>query len=162
MEEQSQETQHRKVPEGSSFDSRYERSLNVDLHYMMGTKGRAKRFKASNELEEYYASHNDDLLRFNNSDDKLLNNPIEWWDKVGQQRYPTLYRMALDYLSIPSTSCDCERAFSRARRTVTDDRNRLGGATIEALQLQKNWLHNRAVASHLINLSIYISRQEPI
>lgn len=161
-EQPLQEPQHRKVPEGSTFDGRYERSLNIDLHYMMGTKGRAKRHKASNELEEYYESHNADLTRFYQTDDKRLDNPIQWWDEVGQQRYPTLYRMALDYLSIPSTSCDCERAFSRGRRTVTDDRNRLGGATIEALQLQKNWLQNKAVTSHLINLSQYIQRQEPI
>ncbi|EFQ89188.1 hypothetical protein PTT_14648 [Pyrenophora teres f. teres 0-1] len=33
--------------------------------------------------------------------------------------------MATDILSIPATSCECERCFSTAKRTITDDRNRL-------------------------------------
>ncbi|ORY08040.1 hypothetical protein BCR34DRAFT_570144, partial [Clohesyomyces aquaticus] len=41
---------------------------------------------------------------------------------------------ALDFLSIPSTSCDCERAFSGSSRTL-------------------RW---RAVASELNNLADYI------
>jgi hypothetical protein len=68
--------------------------------------------------------------------------------------------MALDYLSIPATSCDCERAFSRGRRTVTDDRNRLCGCTIEALQLQKNWLKNGVVNSYLVDLVETITRAD--
>jgi hypothetical protein len=46
-----------------------------------------------------------------------------------------MLRMACDYLSILSTSCECERAFSKARRTITADRDRLSGATIESIQL---------------------------
>jgi hypothetical protein len=61
--------------------------------------------------------------------------------------------MATDYLAIPCASCDCERCFSSARRTITDDRNRLSGSTIEALQLQKNWLRRGVVKSHITDLA---------
>ena len=127
---------------------------------MMGTESRAKRVRALNELESYYSSHNGDLHTFKNTNDRRLDNPILWWDEVGQKLYPTLYVIALDYLSIPATSCECERAFNSGRRTVNDDRNRLAGATIEALQLQKNWLRNQVVESHLIDLQRYIIREE--
>jgi hAT family C-terminal dimerisation region len=141
-------------------DDDYDATLRVDPHYMMGTKSKAKRQKALHELDNYYSNHNDDLMEFNEGRDDRLDHPLLWWKEVGRDLYPTLYRMALDYLSIPVTSCDCERAFSRGRRTVTDDRNRLGGCTIEALQLQKNWLKNNVVKSHLIDLVETIQRAD--
>lgn len=146
----------RKLPEGSHFESRFEASLEIDPHYLMGGRLKAKRQRALNELENYYASMNDDLRKFKETADKRLNNPLLWWEEVGKKEYPTLYRMALDYLSIPPTSCDCERAFSGARRTVTTDRNLLHGTTIEALQLQKNWIRNGVVKSPLSDLASYV------
>lgn len=68
--------------------------------------------------------------------------------------------MARDYLTIPSTSCDCERAFSKARRTITSDRNALSSDTIEALQLQKNWLNRSVVPSELADLQNFLSNPE--
>ena len=68
--------------------------------------------------------------------------------------------MAVDFLSIPSTSCECERCFSAAGRTITTDRNSLSPATIEALQLQKNWLKNHIVESPLVKLSDHLCRKE--
>src|SRR5207247_3079552 len=97
---------------------------------MIGTKSKAKRQKAFYKLDSYYLSHNNNLKKFDDGDDRL-DHPLLWWKEVGKDFYPTLYRMALDYLSIPDTSCDCERAFSRTRRTVTDNRNHLCGCTIE-------------------------------
>jgi hypothetical protein len=82
-----------------------------------------------------------------------MTDPWRWWLKVGRNKYPTLFKMAVDFLSIPSTSCECERCFSTAGRTIANDRNKLLPSTIEALQLQKNWLKNRVVGSSLIKLS---------
>ena len=59
---------------------------------------------------------------------------------------------------MPSTSCEYERVFSIGRRTILDNRNSLSGPTIEALQLQKNWLRNGVVTSHLTELSSLINR----
>jgi hypothetical protein len=70
-----------------------------------------------------------------------------------------LFKIALDFLSILATSCDTERSFSTAERTVTVDRNSLTAETIEALQLQKNWLRNGTVASHLTEITRHIDGQ---
>lgn len=63
-----------------------------------------------------------------------------------------MFKIAYDYLSIPSTSCECERSFSKARCTITADRNRLSGATIESTQLLRNWLQRGVVKSSLNDL----------
>jgi hypothetical protein len=78
--------------------------------------------------------------------------------KVGHYTYLTLFKVALDFLIIPSTSCDCERSFSGGRRTVSIHKNSLFAATIEALQLQKNWLRQLIVKSQLSELTDHISR----
>jgi hypothetical protein len=75
-------------------------------------------------------------------------------------RYPIVFRMACDYLSIPSTSCGCERAFSKARRTITCDRNKLGGATITSIQLQRNWLYRGVVKSSLRDLEYLVRKAD--
>lgn len=49
---------------------------------------------------------------------------LDWWREPFQQRmYPRLYRMAVDILSAPDMSAEAEREFSRARRTITFDRD---------------------------------------
>ena len=92
----------------------------------------------------------------------LYGDPLTWWQKVGRETYPTLYKIALDFLSIPATSCECERAFSGGRRTVTFERNLLSGSTIEALQLQKDWLKKGLVRSNLKELVDYINSRKKI
>jgi len=52
--------------------------------------------------------------------------------------------MAFDLLSVPAMSAECERVFSQAKLTVSHQRNRLLGDTIEAIQCMKNWLGNKA------------------
>ncbi|PZD22238.1 Dimer-Tnp-hAT domain containing protein, partial [Pyrenophora tritici-repentis] len=42
---------------------------------------------------------------------EYANNPIKYWVAV-RDRYPSLSKLALDVLSIPASSCDCERMFS--------------------------------------------------
>jgi hypothetical protein len=83
-----------------------------------------------------------------------------WWLQYGRTRYPIVFKMACDYLSIPSTSCECERAFSKARRTITADRNALSGATIEAIQLQRNWLQRGVVKSSLRDLENLVRKSD--
>ena len=82
------------------------------------------------------------------------------WLKVGRSKYPVLFKMAVDFLSIPSTSCECERCFSTAGRTITNDRNSLSASTVEAIQLQKNWLKNGVVECPLIKRSAQIERKD--
>jgi hypothetical protein len=100
-------------------------------------------------MEEYFESLVTDLTTGSDHDLELLSDPWLWWLQVGRNCYPILFKIATDFLSIPSTSCDCERAFSSARPTITCDRNSLRGNTIEAIQLQKGWLRRGVVKSSL-------------
>ena len=110
------------------------------------------------ELQIYY----DDIvvdMTMAKEGDPIYGNPLDWWQRVGKLRYPLLYRIALDFLSIPATSCECERAFSRAKRTITMDRNSLSPDTIEALQLQRNWLLRKVVHSEIYSIGDFIRRK---
>jgi len=98
---------------------------------------RKKRRKAASELDRY--------TQFSPTrEEEQIVNPLAWWQ--GQKsNYPILYRMAMDIFSIPAMSSEIERKFSSADDTVTDERSRLADETIEAIELQKDWLQKRLV-----------------
>jgi hypothetical protein len=48
--------------------------------------------------------------------------------------------MAFDHLSIPATSCECERVFSSTKKTISDYRGGLGADVIKALECDAAWL----------------------
>ncbi|EKM78171.1 hypothetical protein AGABI1DRAFT_17078, partial [Agaricus bisporus var. burnettii JB137-S8] len=53
--------------------------------------------------------------------------------------YPRLSRMALDYLSVPATSVDVKRVFSKGRMVLSYLRNRLSPTTTRALLCVNEW-----------------------
>ena len=57
-------------------------------------------------------------------------------------QYPTLSRIARDYLAIQGSSVPSERAFSSGSLTATARRNRLKGDIFEALQILKSGYRN--------------------
>lgn len=59
--------------------------------------------------------------------------------------YPTVSRMARDYLAIQGSSTPSERAFSSGGMTDDSRRNRLTPQVFEALQLLKSAYHNKHV-----------------
>ena len=61
--------------------------------------------------------------------------PLRWWQERSKKAYPTLAGLAFTVFSIPVMSSECERAFSRAGKIVTDERYQL-----KADQLLKSWL----------------------
>lgn len=61
---------------------------------------------------------------------------LRWQCNIGP---PSLRQMALNFLSIPYTSCECERAFSSARRTMSQKRMSLHEGTVEEVELLRNW-----------------------
>jgi hypothetical protein len=128
--------------------------MAVDVHLLKNNKN--KRQGRVGQLEEYFESLVTNLTTGSERDLELLDEPWAWWLQIGRNRYPILFKIATDYLSIPCTSCDCERAFSSAKRTITDDRNRLSGTTIEAIQLQKGWLKREVVNSSLRRLENHV------
>jgi hAT family C-terminal dimerisation region len=57
--------------------------------------------------------------------------------------YPTLRRIALDYLACQASSVPCERLFSAGGEVATKRRARLGAVRFEELQMMKfAWRNN--------------------
>ena len=52
--------------------------------------------------------------------------------------------MAIDILLIPAISDKPKRVFSRARRTISWERTRLGVEIIEKVEYLKYWINSRA------------------
>ena len=65
------------------------------------------------------------------------------WRGHHSGQWPNLSRLALDALSIPAMSAECERSFSDAGRTITDERASLGPDAIEACSCVKNGLNKK-------------------
>jgi len=73
---------------------------------------------------------------------------IKWW-KDHSIIYPTLARMARDFLAIPGSSTASERQFSSARHIGTDFRNRLSPTMFEAMQMLKGGYKAGIISTHL-------------
>jgi hypothetical protein len=85
------------------------------------------------ELQEYLSLPTTQIA-FGDSFD-----PRIWW--LSQRtKWPNLSQMAIDILGIPSMSTDAERAFSSAKLTITDRRNRLTMEAVGTLEKLKQWL----------------------
>lgn len=65
--------------------------------------------------------------------------PLVFWE-MEHDHYPTIFRMAMDYLRVQSSAVPCERAFSSSSLTYTKQYNQLSPILMEALQILKFWL----------------------
>ncbi|KAL1937246.1 hypothetical protein VTO73DRAFT_13915 [Trametes versicolor] len=72
------------------------------------------------------------------ADTEEVDDVIAWWWRH-RDVYPNLSRMDLDYLSIPGTSVDIERAFSRGRIILPHLRNGLSANSIRAILCLGEW-----------------------
>jgi hypothetical protein len=61
---------------------------------------------------------------------------VEYWQD-NHRIYPTLGRMALDFLPCQASSVPCERLFSASKQVASDQRARLGAQKFEEIQLMK-------------------------
>ena len=84
-----------------------------------------------------------------------VGDPVRWWG-YHQTQYPTLARMARDYLAIQGSSVPSERAFSSGALTGTLRRNRLLPESFEALQILKG-----AYKSGVVNANGEAKAHEP-
>lgn len=137
-------------PGKSSRTSLLEDTMTVGLHLLTGSKSH-KRQQHVSQFDKYFNDIQIDFMSVTSAYKQLLNDPWRWWLKDSRNRYPIVFKMAVDYRSINSTSCGCERTFSSAQRTITWD----SGFLTEAPQFQKNWLRRGAVDSKLFNLQRY-------
>jgi hypothetical protein len=67
------------------------------------------------------------------------NNPIKYW--VGlQDHYPNLSKLAIDMLSIPGSSCECERLFSELGDLLEPRRRNISPELLAAIQCNRRWI----------------------
>lgn len=71
--------------------------------------------------------------------DSEVSDPYEYWHSR-RKKFPRLSIMALDFLSIPPMSAECERLFSAAGRMVAPIRSRLEATMIGMAQCLRSWL----------------------
>jgi len=76
----------------------------------------------------------------------LVTDPYEYWH-IRRLKYPRLSRMALDLLTVPPMSAECERLFSTTGRMVTKSRKRLDASTIGLCQTLRSWLRAGLIGS---------------
>lgn len=65
-------------------------------------------------------------------------NPIKYWLGM-RDRYPNLSRLALDVLSIPASSCECERMFSELGDLLEPRRRKISPTQLAAIQCVRRW-----------------------
>ena len=64
---------------------------------------------------------------------------LKWW-KRNQDQYPTLAKMARDFLAILLSTVASESTFSTVGIIIDKRRNSLSSETVEALICAKDWL----------------------
>jgi hypothetical protein len=65
-------------------------------------------------------------------------NPVKYWIKLWQ-KYPNLAQFAIDIMTIPASSCDCERMFSELGELLEPKRQAIGSELLAAIQLVRLW-----------------------
>ena len=70
--------------------------------------------------------------------EEYFNCPLKWW-LANKHRFPRLYGMAIDFLSIPPALTECERCFSLAKLTVGSQRHGLKEDTVNYIKSYRQW-----------------------
>jgi hypothetical protein len=73
-----------------------------------------------------------------NKDSYAAVHPIRYWIGL-RDRYPNLSRMAIDVLSIPASSCECERMFSELGDLLEPRRRQISRQLLAAIQCVRRW-----------------------
>ena len=115
-------------------------SANIDSNHRPFKKTRYDdifvEFKASISISRTSKSELERYLSSELADESI--NPLLWW-KANSSIYPTLSRMARDFLAVEATSVPCEEIFSGGVDLITPDRCSLNPDTIRMAMCLKNW-----------------------
>jgi hypothetical protein len=65
-------------------------------------------------------------------------NPVTYWMGL-RPKYPNLARFAIDILTIPASSCECERLFSELGDLLEPRRRKIGSQLLAAIQCVCSW-----------------------
>lgn len=82
---------------------------------------------------------------------------LGWWKQNGL-KYPTLQKIARDFLAIPISTVASESAFSTGGRVLSTQRSRLNEDTLEALMCAQDWLRKEMQGNifYFEDISIYL------
>jgi hypothetical protein len=69
---------------------------------------------------------------------EAANNPIQYWIQQ-RDRYPRLAQLAIDVISAPASSCDCERMFSELGDLLEPRRRAISPQLLAAIQCVRRW-----------------------
>jgi hAT family C-terminal dimerisation region len=94
---------------------------------------------------QYHSETESELDRYYGLKPEQFADPVQWWIDHKSQ-FPRLSKFALDILAIPAMSTDCERAFSFAKLTLSDQRLSMLASLVEELQLMKDWMRHGAIS----------------
>jgi hypothetical protein len=64
---------------------------------------------------------------------------VRYWIDLAP-KYPNLSRLAIDILTIPASSCECERLFSELCDLLEPKRCKIGAKLLAALQPIQSWV----------------------
>jgi hypothetical protein len=64
--------------------------------------------------------------------------PVQYWLRMSS-KYPNLSRFAIDIMTIPASSCDCERMFSELGDLLEPKRRGIGPQLLAAIQMVRAW-----------------------
>jgi hypothetical protein len=71
-------------------------------------------------------------LKWSKQQFESSNSVVKYWQDL-QPRYPNLSRLAIDILTIPASSCECERMFSELGDLLAPRRRKIGSQLLAAL-----------------------------
>ena len=77
-------------------------------------------------------------LRWTQEQFEQGSNPVSYWISL-RPKYPNLARMAIDILTIPASSCECERLFSELGDLLEPRRRKIGSQLLAAIQCIRSW-----------------------
>ena len=87
-----------------------------------------------------------DTIPFEDNEDFEI---LEWWKKQ-QIKYPVLFIIARDVLTVPMSTVASEAAFSAGERVVSKKRCNLSPEAIETVVCLKNWnLADKRLNNHV-------------
>ncbi|RAQ98639.1 HAT domain-containing protein [Stemphylium lycopersici] len=79
-------------------------------------------------------------------------NPVQYWIRL-LPKYPHLAQFAIDIMTIPASSSDCERLSSELGDLLEPNRRALGSELLAALQFMRSWLFECDFTGHALQSS---------
>lgn len=73
--------------------------------------------------------------------------PVQYWLGL-RSKYPHLHRLAIDVITIPASSCECERMFSELGDLLEPRRRKIGAQLLAALQCIRAWMRAGVKTPH--------------